>query len=354
MTPAAAPAPSAPARATDPRAAQIITEMQTQQAESDRLAAEHPILTTAAMVAAGAGPGLARAALTPGLPMAARAAGTARAVAAGAAPVVKFEAVKFALVGLGVNPHIADMMAAYVSGRRGRAKSAEPAPPAATTTAAAPDVAAGMSAAGRTPAPMYVEEATPAAASPAAPVASPPAAPALSVASATPQAAPKSPPASPGPASIPLRPGETLALPPSARTPGQMSPAWVQNDLGLVVKRMRLTLSKPQYREAETLVREGRSPLEAVTELQQRHGLTPAAPATPAPAASADPSRAEGAAEATAYRALRNAGKTHPQAMKSIRQQRALMQQTGSPSPAQTDERLRQRRDTGRWPEDEQ
>lgn len=49
------------------------------------------------------------------------------------------------------------------------------------------------------------------------------------------------------------------------RAPGQMSPAWIQNDLGLAAKRLGLTLSQDQYAAAEALLRKGGvTPIDAV------------------------------------------------------------------------------------------
>jgi hypothetical protein len=257
----------------------------------------------------------------------------AKALASGTVPIVKYELAKEGLEMAGVPAPVATVIAAYLSGK-GSAKPASAPEPAAAAPLAEP---------------------TPASAVPAAPAASTPAAPASRAVAAAPESVPTPPQAYPSVAVKELQ-GETLTLPPAQRTPGQMSPAWVQSDLALVAKRARLTLTEAEYSQAEQLVRQGRTPAQAVAQIQLARPPAEATPAPQAPqpepsqpAASNIPSTPD---EVLAYGKLRHMGKTHQQAMKAIEQQRALAGQFGSPTPAQVRERVTERNATGRWPDE--
>lgn len=143
--------------------------------------------------------------------------------------------------------------------------------------------------------------------------------------------------------------GQTLHLPLSARTKGQQSVQWIQNDLGIAARRARATLSQDDFAEAARLVREeGLTPVQAVTK------TSPEQAATVAPHSHANVPPANipmGLDEVRAYGQMRRSGKTHQQAMTALDQQRALAAQLATPSPAEARSAVAERNATGRWPD---
>jgi hypothetical protein len=255
------------------------------------------------------GAGIARAAGT-GLSAAGKAVAGAKAAAGQAGTALKYEATKSGLEAMGVPTAVAIPIAISVSGYTGRAAAKPRAPRQAKTTPTE-------------------------AAAPASPPASSPAA-------AAPQTQAAPPPAAPAAPSAPRSSGaQTLELPPSARTRGQMSPQWIQNDLAVAARRANVKLTEPEFRQAETLVRQGQSPVEAVASVKGGATPTPPAPSTTKPKMSA--------AETREYTKLRRAGKTHEEASQMLESQRALTQTLGTTPVGQMDKAVRQRQRTGRW-----
>jgi hypothetical protein len=180
------------------------------------------------------------------------------AVAETAAPVIKYEVAKAGLEHVGVPSSLAAVIAMGVSGYRSKGKGPVETPPVA---AQAP--------AGAT-APV---EPTPA--TPKEPIVQP------APSSATPPATPVKTPA-----------GDTVMLGKADRTAGQMSSAWVRNDIGKAARRIDVTLTSEMADRAMELVKQGASPAEAVASiadpaavLAARLGLPSAADAEAAVAA---------------------------------------------------------------------
>lgn len=132
-----------PSRSLTKRAVvtRIGQETAANQAESDRLASEHPVLTTAALMATAAGPGVLRAATMRAAPMATRAVAAGKAVVKGALPIVKYEVVKNALEGVGVPSAAAAAAAALVSVQGMKEPSAATTAAPGATSAPKPSVA---------------------------------------------------------------------------------------------------------------------------------------------------------------------------------------------------------------------
>jgi hypothetical protein len=262
------------------------------------------------VVLGGSGYGSASAAAKQGATMAQRAMSGAKTAVVNAAPTLKYEAIRSGLQGAGVPPEVATTLALLVAGTGAAKRTTPRAPRQAKTT---PTEAA---------APASPPASSPAAAAPQTPAAPPPAAP----------AAPSAPRSSGA---------QTLELPPSARTRGQMSPQWIQNDLAVAARRANVKLTEPEFRQAETLVRQGQSPVEAVASVKGGATPTPPAPSTTKPKMSA--------AETREYTKLRRAGKTHEEASQMLESQRALTQTLGTTPVGQMDKAVRQRQRTGRW-----
>lgn len=184
--------------------------------------------------------------------------------------------------------------------------------------------------------------ATPASApAPAAPpVAAPPAPPLLGrpVAPSTSGAAS---PEVPTP-QIPLLKGETLHLPASARTPGQMSPAAIRMDVGLAKMRLKVTVTPAQFAEAEALVREGGlSPVQAVAKVA-RVAETPAAAAKLPALVRPTPD------EAAEFGRLVKIGKTPAEAAEAVLDARRLQASLpGSTTPSQAAAAVESRKNAG-------
>lgn len=148
--------------------------------------------------------------------------------------------------------------------------------------------------------------------------------------------------------------GETLDLPAAMRTPGQMSPASIRMDLGLVARRAKVVLEKAELDEAARLVTAGRSPIEAVAEIAHRGGKLPGSLPTPPagmPAAPATAARLKlSSDEGKVYVLLLRKGKSHQEAIEAIQAQRALGAMPGVTTPSAADRAVRERLTTGRWP----
>lgn len=193
--------------------------------------------------------------------------------------------------------------------------------------------------------------APPVPAAPATPPASTPVAAAPPVPSGAPAVAPASPPAPTPRLQIPILQGETLDVPAAARTPGQMSPASIRMDVGLVARRSKLLLERSELAAAEELVRAGASPVEAVAQVAQKAGKLPELPTVPAnmPDAPATAARLKlSSDEAKAYVLLLRKGLSHQQAIDLIQGQRALSPTT----PAAAARANAEHNATGRWPKD--
>jgi len=135
---------------------------------------------------------------------------------------------------------------------------------------------------------------------------------------------------------IPIRSGETLHLPATQRTPGQLSESWLANDLGIAARRAKVSLSPDQLKAAVQTVQEtGRSPLAVVEAMK-----------TPAAAAKLKLS----AAESTAFQTLVfQKGMNPSDALETIVKMRTLG--AGLPSSADVAARVAARNATGQWPE---
>ncbi len=267
------------------------------------------------VIAGAAGP--VRAVAQKGLSMAQRGVAGAKALAGQAVPYAKFEVTKHGLEAVGVPSAIATPIAFAVSGYRGRLKGGKAAPnvpdeaiaPASADARASERMVSGMSA-------------KPAAVSP--PVASAP--------------VPAVPPARSGGAeSAPASPAASMRPPMSAQR--------IRNEVGLAARRSNLKLTEPELAQADGLVREGLTPVQAV---KQVGGQTAATPAASAPTASSKPPKMT-AAETREYVALRSKGKTHQEAAEVLQAQRELAKRFGTPSPEDARKAVQQRNKTGRW-----
>lgn len=183
----------------------------------------------------------------------------------------------------------------------------------------------------------------------APPVSSTPAAPPPAPTASVPPVVAASP-AAPTPPPVRVLAGESLTIPASGRTPGQMSPASIGMDLGLSARRLGATLSKDQFAEAATLVTSrGLSPVQAVQQIAGQQAPAPPVATASAPAA-ARPSPRVSRAEAQEYARMLAAGKTDEEATQAILTQRSLIARTGATSPAKAQRRVAARQATGRWP----
>lgn len=102
------------------------------------------------------------------------------------------------------------------------------------------------------------------------------------------------------------------------------SPQQIQNELGLAARRMRVTLTEPQYREAADLVRSGRTPTAAVADVSAR-------PTGASPTASTSMLNYS-AAERKVYSELRRQGRSHAEASDAIDAQREFLRRFGMPT----------------------
>lgn len=278
-----------------------IRESEANQAESNRLAAEHPILTTAALVAAGGGAGLVRAATMRGAPIAARAVAAGKAIIGGAMPIVKYEVAKNALEAIGVPPSIASTAAAIATayGGKGAAKTEEPTAPTAAKAPATEDSLARMN--------RIIDDAK------AKPV---------TVTFTKAPAAESAPEPTPAPAAK-VAPTPTPAPTAPKPAPTGPSPQQIRNDVGLAYRRAKpfVKLTDEQLEQADALVAKGTTPQEAIAKITET-----AKPAeTPKPAASVPPAGMKmSAAEAKEYVRVVKAGKTQAEAVDAIKALRKL------------------------------
>lgn len=262
--------------------------------------------TTLATAALGAGGAAVAPRLPPGSFDKVKEAG--KAVLGAGATTIKYEALKFGLERAGVPSAVAAPLAMVLSGRRAPKRAT----PQETASAPAPPAA------------------------PVEPVASIPVAP-------TPQAAPTAAPSASARPAIPTR-------------DPRLSPQRIQNELGMAARRQRVKLSEAEYAEAESRVRQGQTPAEAVTTIAQRQTASPA-PATSTAAEAPAPKVPEltrsklTAAESKEYLRLVKAGKKHHEAMAAIQQLRDLAARFGTPSPEEVRRAVAERNATGRWPQ---
>lgn len=136
----------------------------------------------------------------------------------------------------------------------------------------------------------------------------PPSAPAEATASA---AAPKTPDTA-----APPRPSPPVESPHPTRTTGMMSPTAIQSDLGIAARRAKLTLTEAQYQQAESLVRKGQEPGQAVRNV------------------AAGGERGKLSIDETKfYLAMKQAGKSDAQVIEMIRAARALNASLGLKTP---------------------
>ena len=117
-----------------------------------------------------------------------------------------------------------------------------------------------------------------------------------------------------------------------------MSPQQLQNELGLAARRGNAKLSEAEYADAAALVAQGKSPVDAVATIKAQQ----------APVA-APPKFTMNAAESKAYARLLSAGKSHPEAVNAIVQQRALAQSLRTPSGEEVRNAVAERNATDRW-----
>lgn len=239
-----------------------------------------------------------------------------KAAASQAAPAVKYEATRTALEAIGIPPSLAIPVALAVSGYKAGAKPRAPRAPKATTAAPATSPAAVEP----TPAPQAAAAAEGAGTSRSA--------------------------SSAGSQSVdPYR-----HLPPPEGG-GIWSPQRVKSEVGLAYRRSAeykrgLRLSDDQIDEADRLVAQGKTPVEAVREVAARaEGSAPVATSQPAAA----PPPKTTIPEAAEYVRLRRLGKTHEQALAAIEEQKTLAEKLGTPSPETVAEKVSDRNKTGRW-----
>lgn len=141
-------------------------------------------------------------------------------------------------------------------------------------------------------------------------------------------AAPRASQAPPAAAATPQSASTSTAAPESA-VPAPMpvkrlSPQQIRNEVGLAARRNGVALSETELAAADALVAQGQTPVEAVLSLKPR------AVADPVPAMAVKPKLTT--AEATVYAQLRQAGKSHTEALSIIDQQKQLAAALGTPS----------------------
>lgn len=339
-------------------------------------AGEHPYITGGALALAGGGVGMARALTAKGMSAVARAWSVARAGGTSLVPTVKYEIAHQVLRTAGV-PEVIAMPAAMAAASLGGKKPATPAPqqpPAQPTPQPAPAASAmDVSAMSRN---VYTP---PVAASPVPapkPAPTPPPAPAPAptpqpepVAVAPARMPPQPPTPAPGtrgvnvsqeqwnkavdalnarrlpsttpvaspavetpPASAPATPTPAAAPAVSQSAPTSragMSPQQIRNEVGIYARRAGLTKPGqpvPPEVEAEAmgLIQQGKTPAQAIAEIQIRTAPTP----QQAPVAQADPTSAPNrpadADEALAYARMRTLGQSDAEAMAGLEQHRQL------------------------------
>jgi hypothetical protein len=129
-----------------------------------------------------------------------------------------------------------------------------------------------------------------------------------------------------------------------------MSPQRIQNELGLAAIRANLKLTEPQFAAAETLVRAGKTPVEAVTTVASG----PAAAAVEAPTVVTAAGESAGKLklnrdELNEYVRMTKSGISPADAVMAIAKQRQLQQALGTPTTSDVVRRVVERNVTGRW-----
>jgi len=299
--------------------------------------------------------GIGRVALSPEIATTAgRVLAAARAAGGVGWGVAKYEGTKLVLEKVGVPSDIAGMLAFGVFGRPGPATAtaetgelARPPADAPHLDRSVPVPASVLTAEERaqriaygtgTPPPKPVKPPIAARTPAPEPVAPPEAAP----------AAPAPPDVSPGPSAAPGPPGA-----PAPATPAGFgwSPQRIQNELGLAARRMKVSLTAPQYQEAADLVRQGQTPTAAVAQVNRGSGASPVAPGAGPTTPPPGPKPKVPAAVMAEYARLRRLGKSHAEAVDILEFQQALIRRMGTPSTEAVREAVAERNASGRWPE---
>jgi hypothetical protein len=262
-------------------------------------------------------------------------------------PIAKYEIVKAALKHIGLSEGAATAIATGVVMRSGGGeKAAGPATVAQTAEAAAVPAAeaaaveAPVVAARAAPPPVGVTPAPSPIAAPRVPPVGPVAPP------VGPVAPPAAPMASPVVPQNPLAP-ITAPVTPTAGPRIVMSPQRMQNELGLAARRANLKLTEPQFAEAETLMRAGKTPVEAVTTVAS--GPAAAAPTVVTAAGETAGKLKLNRDELNEYVRMTKSGIAPADAVMAIAKQRALQQALGTPTTSEVIRRVVDRNTTGRW-----
>lgn len=143
-------------------------------------------------------------------------------------------------------------------------------------------------------------------------------------------------PAAPAPEAAPAAPA---SAPPSTAA-SRLSPQRIRNEVGLAARREQVTLTETQLSQADDLVAtQGMSARDAVRQVAAGGSRTAQAA-----------QKAKLTAETDAYLRLRQAGKTHEEAVTAVQQMRDLSSQLGTPSSEAVRQSVAQRNATGRWP----
>lgn len=201
--------------------------------------------------------------------------GAAKEAFATAHPILKYEITRRGLQSLGVPEPLAMLGAAAVSGYKGAGKGESPTVARAPAATSDLELARSEAAAGRLPQgvvdAMERSATARAARQPVTPSPEATQPPTQSQVASAPAVAPPS--ASPAPAPPPAtdmqgQPAVT-AQPPVAEPPPTkpMSLQRIRNDVGLAVRRAKTTFSDADYKAAETAVRAGADPLQAVADI---------------------------------------------------------------------------------------
>jgi hypothetical protein len=127
-----------------------------------------------------------------------------------------------------------------------------------------------------------------------------------------------------------------------------MSPQRIQNELGLAARRANLKLTEPQFAAAETLVRSGKTPIEAVTAASG--GAAAAEAPTVVTAAGETAGKLKlNRDELNEYVRMTKSGIAPADAVLAIAKQRQLQQSLGTPTTSEVIRRVVDRNTSGRW-----
>jgi hypothetical protein len=271
-----------------------------------------------------------------------KAVSAAKSAATSLGPIAKYEVVKSALKHIGLSDSAATAIATGIVATTGGGGGKTAAPATVAQTAEAAAVPAAEAAA--VEAPVVAARAAP------PPVGVTP--------TPSPIAAPRVPPVGPvappvAPVTAPVLPQNPLSpvTPPVAAGPRiVMSPQRIQNELGLAAIRANLKLTEPQFAAAETLVRAGKTPVEAVTTVASG----PAAAAVEAPTVVTAAGESAGKLklnrdELNEYVRMTKSGISPADAVMAIAKQRQLQQALGTPTTSDVVRRVVERNVTGRW-----